>query len=224
MPERSSWPLALALLAAAYVAAQMLADVASLKITEVAGFSMDAGTLVYPFTFTLRDLVQKVAGKQVARALIMAAAAINLFMAGLFWLVARLPAVAGVGPQTDSFGAVLAPVWRIVFASILAEVVSELLDTEGYSLWERRFGDRLQWGRVLASNAVAIPVDSGLFVLVAFAGVLSPGDVRETFVSNVAVKGLVTLISIPWIYLVRPGGTGRRVGPNQPDVWGARRP
>ena len=67
----------LALLASAYVAAQMLADVSSLKITEVAGFSMDAGTLVYPFTFTLRDLVHKVAGKQVARALIVAAAAVN---------------------------------------------------------------------------------------------------------------------------------------------------
>ncbi|HUU61979.1 MAG TPA: VUT family protein, partial [Acidimicrobiia bacterium] len=80
MPEtRSRLPVAVALLAAAYVAVQMLSDISSLKITEVAGFSMDAGTLVYPFTFTLRDLVHKVAGKQVARALIVAAAAINLF-------------------------------------------------------------------------------------------------------------------------------------------------
>jgi len=39
-------PVAVALLAAAYVAAQMLSDISSLKITEVAGFSMDAGTLV----------------------------------------------------------------------------------------------------------------------------------------------------------------------------------
>jgi len=223
MPERSPLPLVVALLAAAYVAAQMLADVSSLKITEVAGFSMDAGTLVYPFTFTLRDLVHKAAGKQVARALIVAAAAINLFMAGFFWLVARLPAVAGVGPQTDSFGAVLAPVWRIVFASILAEVVSELVDTEAYARWERRFGERRQWGRVLASNGLAIPIDSALFVLVAFAGVLPTGDVVETFVTNVVVKGVVTLVSIPWIYWVRPGG-GRRGGAAQPLVSGDTRP
>ena len=37
------------------------------KITEVAGFSMDAGTLVYPFTFTLRDLVHKTVGAKAAR-------------------------------------------------------------------------------------------------------------------------------------------------------------
>jgi len=219
MSERSPLPVALVLLAAAYVAAQMLADVTSLKITVVAGYSMDAGTLVYPFTFTLRDLVHKVAGKQVARALIAAAAVINLFMALLFWVVDLLPALPGVGPQTDQFGAVLAPVWRIVAASILAEVVSELIDTEAYSWWAGRFGERRQWGRVLASNAVAVPIDSALFVVVAFVGTLTLGNVGETFVTNVVVKGLVTVVSIPWIYLVRPGG-----GPRQPAVSGATRP
>jgi len=182
---------------------------------------MDAGTLVYPFTFTIRDLVHKVAGKQVARALILGAAAINLFMAGLFWVVDRLPALPGVGPQTDLFGAVLSPVWRIVFASILAEVVAELIDTEVYSRWVARFGERRQWGRVLASNAVAVPVDSAIFVLVAFAGVLSMGNVGETFLTNVVVKSVVTVVSIPWIYLVRPGRGGR---PGQPPVSGEMRP
>lgn len=192
-----------ALLASAYVAAQMLADVTSLKITEVAGFSMDAGTLIYPFTFTLRDLVHRVAGVRVARALIVAAAAINLAMAGLFWIVDLLPEAPGVGPQTEMFGAVLAPVWRIVFASILAEVVAELIDTEVYSRWAARFGEARLWGRVLVSNAVAIPIDSALFVTIAFVGVVSGADVWEIFITNVVVKGLVTLVSIPWIYAVR---------------------
>jgi len=223
VPERSPLPVAVALLAAAYVAAQVLSDVGSLKITEIAGYSMDAGTLIYPFTFTLRDLVHKVAGKQVARALIAAAAAVNLFMAGFFWVVHRLPAAAGSGAQTEQFGAVLAPVWRIVVASILAEVISELVDTEAYARWERRFGERRQWGRVLVSNAVAVPIDTALFVAVAFAGRLAAGDLGEIFVTNVVLKALVTVVSIPWIYLVGPGG-GRRSGGDQPEVSGATRP
>jgi uncharacterized integral membrane protein (TIGR00697 family) len=195
-----------ALLASAYVAAQLLSDVSSLKITEVAGFSMDAGTLVYPFTFTLRDLVHKTAGVQVARALIVAAAAVNLFMAGLFWVVHRLPVASGSGAPSELFGDVLSPVWRIVFASIVAEVIAELIDTEAYTRWTRRFGDRLQWGRVASSNAVAIPVDSAVFVAIAFAGVVPAGDVWEIFATNVVVKALVTVVSIPWIYLVRGRG------------------
>jgi uncharacterized integral membrane protein (TIGR00697 family) len=191
------------LVASAYIAAQMLADIASLRIVSVAGFAVDAGTLVYPFTFTLRDLVHKIAGKSAARTLILAAAVINLVMAGLFWVVAELPADLATGPQS-TFGEVLAPVWRIVLASILAEVVSELVDTEVYQRWVDRFQSRYQWGRVLASNSVAVPLDSALFVLIAFVGVLPSAVVWEVFWVNVVVKGLVTLISIPWIYLVRP--------------------
>ena len=70
----------------AYVAAQMMADIASLRIVTLFGFSVDAGTLVYPFTFTLRDLVHKVAGIKAARVLIIAAALINLLMAMIFWI------------------------------------------------------------------------------------------------------------------------------------------
>ncbi|MFQ5948053.1 MAG: 2Fe-2S iron-sulfur cluster-binding protein [Acidimicrobiia bacterium] len=74
LPTRPA--IILALLASAYLAAQMLADITSLKLTEVAGWSVDAGTLVYPITFTLRDLIHKIAGARVARAMIVAAAAL----------------------------------------------------------------------------------------------------------------------------------------------------
>lgn len=194
----------LAIVVGAYVAAQLLADVASLKIVEVFGRAIDGGTIIYPITFTLRDLVHKLAGKRVARTLIFAAAAINLVMAGVFWLVDDLPAVADSGPSTDFFGDVLGPVWRIVVASIIAEVISELVDTEVYSRWVARFGERRQWGRVVTSNAVALPIDSVLFATIAFAGLL-PGDViREIIVLNIVFKGVVTLLSTPLIYLVKP--------------------
>lgn len=187
-----------------YVAAQVLSDINSLRIVEVAGLAVDAGTLIYPFTFTLRDLIHKMAGKQVARTLILTAALVNVGMALLFWVTARLPA-GDTAPQTVSFGDVLAPVWGIVVASILAEVISELIDTEVYSAWVRRMGDRRQWGRVLASNGVAIPVDSAVFVGVAVAtGVFPAAAGWSIFWVNVVIKGLVTLLSIPWIYLVRP--------------------
>jgi len=185
-----------------YVAAQIFADITSLRILFIAGFSVDGGTLVYPLTFTLRDMAHKTAGVAVARTLIFLAAMLNLLMAGLFWLVSVLPADMTVGAQA-AFGDVLAPVFRIVIASIVAEVVAELIDTEVYQAWVNRMGERYQWGRVLASNAVSVPVDSALFVMIAFVGVLPAGVIVSIFLANVLVKGLVTLVSIPGIYLVR---------------------
>jgi len=193
----------LTLLISAYVATQMLSDIASIRIVEIAGWSMDAGTLIYPITFTLRDLVHKVAGKRIARLLIFVAAGINLFMAGAFWLVANLPADLEVGAQAE-FEAVLAPLWRIVFASVVAEVVAELIDTEVYAAWKARFAGKMQWGRVLSSNLVAIPIDTAIFVAIAFAGVLPGSVVLAIFWTNVLLKGLVTIASIPLIYTVNP--------------------
>ena len=186
---------------AAYIAAQMLADIASLKIVLFLGLSMDAGTLIYPITFTLRDLVHKAVGAKGARVLIITAAVISLVMAGLIWLVARLPADPSVGPQ-EEFAAVLSPVWRIVFASIAAEVLSELLDTEVYRLWVEQVTEKHQWARVRASNAASVRLDSLVFCWLAFGGVLPGAVVWSIVLSNVLLKGAVTLVSLPLIYAV----------------------
>lgn len=186
----------------AYIAAQMLADITSLKIVMFAGFSMDAGTLIYPITFTLRDMVHKVLGRKAARVLIIAAAAVNLFMAGLFWVVSKLPYDMSAGAQPD-WNAVLAPVWRIVIASIVAEVIAELIDTEAYHFWVTKVTEKYQWARVLISNTVSVPLDSLAFCWLAFGGVLPVAVVWSIFWANVALKGAVTVLGLPLIYTVK---------------------
>jgi uncharacterized integral membrane protein (TIGR00697 family) len=185
-----------------YIAAQMLSDIASLKIAWIAGFSIDAGTFIYPITFTLRDLVHKRLGKQAARMVIILAAGINLFMALFLQFAAWLPqdSTWGLG---NEFAAILGPVWRIVIASIIAEVIAELIDTEVYHFWVSRITRRYQWARVLISNGVSIPIDSLIFCWGAFGFTLPHSVVWSIFFANVIIKGLVTIVSLPGIYLVK---------------------
>ncbi len=185
---------------AGYIAAQMLADIASLKIGLVAGLAVDMGTFIYPITFTLRDVVHKVLGRENTRWLIIMAAAVNLLMALYLRWAASVPSdpTWGLGEQ---FSAILAPVWRIVLASIVAEVVSELLDTEVYHWFVTRITRRFQWLRVLISNSVSVPVDNLIFAVGAFGWALPWGVVWQIFVVNLLVKYGVTLISLPLIYL-----------------------
>ncbi len=198
---KSDYLTAAVLVSVFYVAAQMMADIASLRIVLIAGFSIDGGTFVYPLTFTLRDMVHKVAGIKTARILIIAAAGLNLVMALLFKVVSILPADLAVGPQVE-FTRVLSPIWRIVGASILAEVISELIDTESYRIWVEKVTHKYHWARVLVSNAISIPVDSFLFSMLAFWGVFPSAVVFSIFLSNMIIKGITTIISIPGIYLV----------------------
>jgi uncharacterized integral membrane protein (TIGR00697 family) len=195
-------PTAAIVVISLYIAAQLLSDIASLKISLIAGFSLDAGTFIYPLTFTIRDLVHKRLGRMAARKIIILAAGINLFMALFFHFVAWLPQdpTWGLGKE---FTTILGPVWRIVIASIVAEIFSELIDTEIYHLWQSRITTKYQWMRVLSSNAVSIPLDSLIFCWGAF-GFLLPHDVVwSIFFANVMVKAAVTMISLPSIYLVK---------------------
>ncbi len=188
-------------LISSYIAAQMLADIASLKIGVIAGFAVDMGTFIYPITFTLRDVVHKVLGKKNTQILILSAGAINLFMAGYLMWTASVPGDSEWG-LTAEFSAILTPVWRIVVASILAEIISEMLDTEIYAWFVNKITHKHQWARVLSSNSISVPVDNIIFAVVAFGGVLPWDIVWQIFVFNLIVKYLVTLLSLPLIYIV----------------------
>ena len=202
-------PRAAVIVVAAYIGAQMLADVTSLKIGVVAGFAVDMGTFIYPITFTLRDLVHKLLGKRSAQTLIITAAVINLFMGAYLAWAASVPSDPSWGLGAE-FSAVLGPLWRIVIASILAEVVSELIDTEVYHWFVTKVTHRYQWARVLLSNSVSVPVDNLIFAVGAFGALPFLQDhfltlpwavVGQIFVFNLIIKYVVTLVSLPFIYV-----------------------
>jgi uncharacterized integral membrane protein (TIGR00697 family) len=185
---------------AAYIAVQMLADIASLKIGVVFGLAVDMGTFVYPVTFTLRDVVHKALGKRNAQVLVITAGVINLGMAAYLMWAATVPGDPSWGLAKE-FSAILAPVWRIVLASIVAEVVSELLDTEIYHWYVTRVTTRHQWARVLLSNGLSVPTDNLIFAVGAFAWNLPWPTVWQIFFFNLWVKYGMTLVSLPLIYL-----------------------
>jgi len=193
----------------AYVGAQVIADVTSLKIGSVAGRAVDMGTFIYPITFTLRDVVHKALGKRAARTLVLTAAVVNVGMALYIQWAARAPTDASY-PLGAEFQAVLAPLWRITIASIVAEVVSELVDTEVYHWFVRRVTTRHQWARVAVSNAASVPLDNVIFAVGAFGAIPGFADhaltlpwavVWDIFVVNLTVKALVSAASLPLIYL-----------------------
>jgi queuosine precursor transporter len=193
-------PAIVIIVVAAYIAAQMLADIASLKIGVVFGYAVDMGTFIYPITFTLRDVVHKLLGKRNAQVIIITAGVINLLMAAYLMWSASVQSDPGWGLGAE-FSLILGPVWRIVLASIAAELVSELLDTEIYHWFVTRITRRQQWLRVLVSNSASVPVDNVIFAVGAFGWILPWAIVWQIFVFNLVVKYLVTLVSLPLIYV-----------------------
>ena len=192
------------ILSGLYLFFSLAGNIAATKVTYFGGLVMDAG-FIYSLTFTWRDLIHKQLGQKAAVTTIWLSAAVNLLAALYFQLVVLLPAQtdwANGGGQT-AWEFLFSLQMRIVLASILTALIAELIDTKVYQLWTRGGREKWpQWTRVFASNSVSIPVDSLLFPIIAFAGVVGAEGLQQMVWTNIIVKGLVTALVFWTIYLV----------------------
>lgn len=185
------------LLTAGYLLCQIIADVTASKMVDMFGVYVPAAVFIYALTFTLRDVVHKQLGKQQAVFMVLTAGVVNVLMAAYFMFTVWLKPAPFWGDQ-EAYNLILGVVPRIVGASILAEVVSELIDTEIY----HRIKHLAPWKRVLGSNAVSLPIDSLIFVSVAFAGTMPLSALIEVMLGQILLKAVITVISIPLIYVI----------------------
>jgi hypothetical protein len=186
------------LLIAVYVACEIIANITAGKPVSVFGIVAPGGVFIYAITFTLIDLINERLGKQGARRVVGAAFAANILFALYASLAVALPSPPYFTGQ-ESFAAVLSATPRIVGASLLAYLVSSLIDVEVFAFWKERIrGPR--WVRVLFSNGISTGVDSALFVAVAFGGTL---PLLPLIGGQYLIKMAVTVCSLPLIYAAR---------------------
>jgi uncharacterized integral membrane protein (TIGR00697 family) len=189
-----------------YIACELIANVtASKPVALPGGVTVPAAVFIYAVTFTLVDLINDRLGKQRARYVIYTAFVANLLLAAYAALAVALPAAEFYENQ-GAFAAVLGSTPRVVAASLTAYLVASLIDVQVFAWWRERVGPgRQRWLRVLLSNAVSTGVDSVVFIVIAFAGVL---PVLPLIAGQYLVKMIVTLVSIPLIYTVRAHHNG----------------
>jgi uncharacterized integral membrane protein (TIGR00697 family) len=155
-------------------------------------------------------MLHKRLGKQWAQAAIFWAGAFNLFMAFYLWWMSRISAPVWFG-LAEPWSAIFALVPSITLASIIAEVVSELVDTEVYHRIMKRFMGRWQFMRVVISNAISLPLDSFIFGTLAFvvfpplfnADAIPFSAAMSAVAGQIIFKAIVTVVSMPGIYLVK---------------------
>jgi len=101
----------------------------------------------------------------------------------------------GAFPQR-AFDQALGSTWKIVAGSLAAFAVSESLDN-AIGAWLR--GRAPDWFRVVGTNLVSTPVDSVVFIFVAF-GAGQLGLVEGQFVAKMLAT---VLVGLPLVYLIR---------------------
>lgn len=167
------------------------------------------GVLVFAVTFLLTDVVNERFGRgETKRMIFLAFLAQAAFLAFSYLAVSAVPAPFYM--DQEAFATVLASVPRIALAGLAAFLVSELLDAYLFQWFRTLTRGKHLWVRNAFSTLPALLVDSTVFVVLAFYGVM---PLLPLIVGLTAVKWLVGIVDIPFMYLSRYVlGEGRRIG------------
>ena len=133
------------------------------------------GTIFFAFIFTLRDKLHQYGLPTVFLAI------------GLALAVNTIAAIT------------LEASWRLIAASFISIAISELADTAVY----QRFMQRSWLYRALSSNAISVPLDTVLFTLLAFYGIMSWYDLGQIIWAEIVLKTLIAGVLALLIYRFR---------------------
>jgi uncharacterized PurR-regulated membrane protein YhhQ (DUF165 family) len=177
-----------------YVGVVVMAQVGTNKIVDVplTGLTAPGGTFLIGIALSMIEIAHRTAptrreGFINAQVMVACGWVASVILAGYL-------AVLNVMSPEDPLFDRLAGTWRIVAASLLAFAVSETIDNS-LGTWMR---DRVHdtW-RVVGTNAVSVPLDSIVFLLVAFGSL-------EFISGQIVVKYAATLlVGVPLVLLLR---------------------
>lgn len=194
---KMGWVTTTAIVAYAIIA--IATDMFANKMLNLGGLTLAGGILMIPFSFTIRDLIHKLIGFENVKKVVWVTALVNLAVAALLIVLDMLP--SAVPGQQEAWHALMGASWRVIIASFIAQLVSDLGNTYVYQWVWNKLGDKHIWLRTVISNIPATFLDSALFSYIAFLGVLPPEIIWASVLSSFGVKYALSLIATPLTYL-----------------------
>ncbi|MCL2225738.1 MAG: queuosine precursor transporter [Defluviitaleaceae bacterium] len=187
-----------------FVSALVISNVIANHLLQFGPFTVDAGTLTFPFIYILSDVISEVYGYKWSRRIAWTSLAVNAVFALLIIIIVRLPQ-----PETYDgiyFATALSNSWRIVVASLVAFCIGDLVDDKIFRYFREK--NRVKYGgkenmrgfafRALTSSLAGHILDSAIFVLIAFA---PWAFLPATWLTWDAVPGMIFLnICLKWAY------------------------
>jgi len=154
-----------------YVAVIMISQVTAVKPVHM-GVVFTGADLIFPLSYLVGDVLTEIYGFARSRLAIWTGLLANILMSAALWLVGRMPGEAGWlgagGQEAWDFILGLAP--RIAFASLVAYLVGEFLNSYVLAKLKVKMHGRHLWLRTIGSSLVGQGADTLTFLPLAYAG------------------------------------------------------
>ena len=175
--------------------------------------SLTCGVLLWPLEFIITDIVNEYYGPKAVRRISYIAVALITYAFLMFFLAMRVPAAdfwygtnvdKGVPNMSNAFNAVFGQGMWIILGSIIAFMVSQLVDVFVFHKIKKVTGQKKVWLRATGSTFVSQLVDSFIVLFIAF--YLGQGWTMQKVLAicmvNYAYKFTMAIILTPLIYIM----------------------
>jgi len=172
---------------AVYAASLLIANVLANHMLVVIRWTASAGILTFPLTYILASVLAEVYGYRWARRAAWISLALNALLAGLIQLSIQLP-------QPDWYDAgyfigALGGTWRVVVASLTAFTIGKFANDRVFiHLKGKRSNLEGFKFRAMSSSLIGHVLDTSIFTLIAFAGIMSWNVLPEMILVSVSLK------------------------------------
>ncbi len=186
------------LLTSIFISSLIVSNITAVKLISLWGLTLPAAIVVFPITYIFGDILTEVYGYARARLVIWLGFFANLLVVVFIKIAGWLPS-ADIWSNQQAYDAILGYTPRILFASFVAYLLGEF--TNSYILARMKIltRGRWLWTRTIGSTLVGQLIDSGIFITLAFVGIVPHAILLRMAVSQwlfkVAYETLVTPIT-----------------------------
>lgn len=179
-------------------------NVMSVKILNIFNIPfLDNGTLIFPITYLLGDILTEVWGFKTARRVIIITLLCNVFFIAFTSLGIILPTSGDQQIISDAYKTVFLQTPRILLASLIAFIVGEFSNSFVLEKIKEKTKGKHLWIRTIGSSVVGHFLDTSIFLLIAFFGIVEFNELLLMILIQYLIKlGIEALCATPFAYLI----------------------
>jgi queuosine precursor transporter len=171
---------------------------------------LPAAVIIFPLSYIFSDVLTEVYGYSRARQVIWTGFGCNFLAVMAVWVGGLLPAApfwnafSYGSPEAaqKAYDAILGFTPRLLLASFIAYLAGEFINCFILAKLKVATAGKWLWLRTILSTLAGQLADSGIFITVAFAGILPPASLIQLSAAQWLAKSVYEILATPLTYVV----------------------
>lgn len=179
-----------------FVSCMLISNILANRMIQVGAWALDAGTLTFPITYVISDIVSEVYGYRWSRRIAWISAGMNALLALFILAAINIPHPEWF--DASHFALALGSSYRIVIASIVAYVLGDWVNDIIFREMKKRHPSTEKFKlRAILSSVGGSFVDTTAFVIIAFTFLMPASEMIPMILISVFAKTAYEVLVLP---------------------------